>query len=347
MAPPRSAFTAWGQYLAMRLAEGLVTAMTVEHSLDVAASLGRVAVRLDRRRRERCLNQLRIAFPQASAAELDSLCEAAFVHLVQLVMEVVHTPRQLHPVSWSRHVKIAGLGPAIDLLSAGRPAILVTGHLGNWEVLGYLLALLGFRLDAVARPIDNPLINEYLLGIRERRGMRIITKFNASDRMVEVLQQGGALGFIADQNAGDKGLFVPFFGKLASTYKSIGLLAINQNVPIICGYAQRVGTGYGYELGVQDIIRPEDWAPRRDPLFYVTARYMHAIEMMVRQAPRQYLWFHRRWKSRPRHEREGKPLPAALQRNLEDLPWMDQATLTRLAQPINPPAPSAVPPPVG
>jgi KDO2-lipid IV(A) lauroyltransferase len=197
----------------------------------------------------------------------------------------------------------------------------VTGHVGNWELLGKLLTLLGYRLDAVARPIDNPLINRWLLEVRQRRGMRIITKWNATDTMVDVLQHVGARGFIADQNAGHKGLFVPYFGRLASTYKSIGLLALQQEVPIVCGYVHRLGLTGRYELGVTDVIEPTDWAEAEDPLYYVTARYMRAIELMVRRRPAQYLWMHRRWRSRPRFERLGGPMPVGLRRKIESLPW--------------------------
>ena len=87
-----------------------------------------------------------------------------------------------------------------------------------------------------------------------------------------------------------------------------------------------------YELTAADIIRPEDWEQQRDPLYYVTARYIRAIETMVRACPSQYLWMHRRWKSRPRFEREGQPMPPGLQRNLEELPWMDQATMKDLVR---------------
>ena len=128
-----------------------------------------------------------------------------------------------------------------------------------------------------------------------------------------------------------------FFGRLASSYKSIGLLALREEVPIVCGYAHRVGPGFHYELGVADVIRPDDWQDRHDPLYYVTARYARAIEAMVRLRPEQYLWMHRRWKSRPRHERQGKPMPKALRQNLEALPWMDQAQMDRL---LNPPEPA-------
>jgi KDO2-lipid IV(A) lauroyltransferase len=192
------------------------------------------------------------------------------------------------------------------------------------------LAVLGYPVAGVARPLDNRPLNEWLMGIRQQRGLQIITKWDATQSMQQVLDNGGALGFIADQNAGDRGMFVPFFGRLASTYKSIGLLAIAREVPIICGYARRIGPGCRYELGAADVIYPQQWAGQPDPLYYVTARYVRALEQIVRYCPQQYLWMHRRWKSRPRFEREGKPMPPALRRQLQQLPWMDHATLACL-----------------
>ena len=109
--------------------------------------------------------------------------------------------------------------------------------------------------------------------------------------------------------------------------------ALRCQAPIVCGYAHRLGHQFRYELGVSDIIRPEDWQGQADPLFYITARYMRAIESMVAACPQQYLWMHRRWKSRPRFERRGKPMPVRLRKNLERLPWMDQTTLNRLLEP--------------
>ena len=230
-------------------------------------------------------------------------------HFLRLGVEVMFTPRLIQPDTWADHVQLDRLDEAMDLILSDRPTILLTGHYGNWEVLGYLMALLGIDLAAVARPIDNPLVNDWLLGIRERRGLRIITKWGAAEPMVERMRSGGTLAFIGDQNAGNKGLFVPFFGRLASAYKSIGLLALRYNASVICGYARRVGDGFRFTVGCTDIIRPEDWADRPDPLYYLTARYSRAIERMVREAPEQYLWLHRRWKSRPAYERRGEPPP--------------------------------------
>ena len=103
--------------------------------------------------------------------------------------------------------------------------------------------------------------------------------------MTEVLEAGGAVGFIADQNAGSKGVFVDFFGRKASTYKSIASLAMHYKVPVVIGYARRQGASFHFKIGAQDIIYPADWKSQDDPLRYITQRYTRAIEDMVRVDP--------------------------------------------------------------
>jgi KDO2-lipid IV(A) lauroyltransferase len=154
----------------------------------------------------------------------------------------------------------------------------------------------------VARRLDNAYVNHWLLGVREKQGQRIVAKKGATDDVIKVLEDKGAVGLIADQNAGSKGIFVDFFGRKASAYKSIGLLAMEYNVPVVVGYARRTGKPFGFRIGAQDIIYPEDWANEPNPLLYITQRYTTAIERVVRQDPGQYLWVHRRWKTRPKGE---------------------------------------------
>ena len=110
------------------------------------------------------------------------------------------------------------------------------------------------------------------------------------EEVIEVLKNKGAVGFIADQNAGSKGIFVDFFGRKASTYKSIGLLAMEYEVPVVIGYARRLGDRFRFEVGVQDVIYPQDWKAQDDPLRYITQRYTKGIEDFVRGDPGQYLW---------------------------------------------------------
>jgi KDO2-lipid IV(A) lauroyltransferase len=197
-----------------------------------------------------------------------------------------------------------------------------------------MLATLGFPMTALARPLDNPYLDHWIRELREKRGLRVLTKWGATDQIVSMIEgsdpTGKRIGFIADQNAGGGGLYVPFLGKLASSYKSIGLLAMRYNLPIIAGYARRVGDRFRYHLELIDQFGPEDWCDQPDPLFYITARFNRAIERMVEQSPEQYLWIHRRWKSRPKWELEGKPPPASLYRRMEALPWMTQEELDRV-----------------
>ena len=178
------------------------------------------------------------------------------------------------------------------------------------------------------------------MGVRQRGGMRIITKWDASERMVEVMERGGALGFIADQNAGDKGMFVPFLGRMASTYKSIGLLALKFDAAVVCGYAHRVASPAG-ERGTLPIRAGRG---RRDPPRAVEARARPAVlrhgAVLVGpgedgpHAPEQYLWMHRRWKSRPKYERQGKPMPASVRRSLGRLPWLNEGDVEALARSV-------------
>lgn len=336
MAAPRNAIVKWSQYLAARTAVAALDCVNVDRKLELAGDLAPWLARIDRRHRERGLANLRVAFPEWSEARLARGVEDAFRYLLHFAVETLATPRMITHGSWCRRIHIGDIGPALSILNAGRPAILISGHVGAWEVLGYFLSLMGYRVHAVARPLDNPLINDWLLGVRERHGMRIITKWDAADQMMAILDAQGVLALIADQNAGDRGMFVPFFGRLASHYKSIGLLAMRKRVPIICGYAAKLPDRYEYRVECVDVIHPEDWDGRDDALFYITARYARAIEQMIRRNPDQYLWLHRRWKSRPRHEREGKPMPDSLRRSLEALPWMTPELMRQLELPPPP-----------
>jgi Kdo2-lipid IVA lauroyltransferase/acyltransferase len=218
-------------------------------------------------------------------------------------VEMLFTTRLVRIDTWRQYIELGDFQRTLELLlDEQRGLILLTGHYGNWEILGYVLATLGFATLSVARPLDNPYVNEYVLGVRQRRGQKIVDKRGATTQVTDALARHGTVGFIADQNAGHKGLFVDFFGRKASTYKSIGLLAMEYQTPVVIGYARRIGDGFRFRVAAQDIIFPQDWQDQDDPLKYITQRYTKAIEDFVRQDPSQYLWVHRRWKSRPKGE---------------------------------------------
>ncbi len=331
MARNQSPIVNWSQYLALRGAAGLIQCFDVEQNLHTAAAIGSIFAGFNKKRRKRAERNIALSFPDWSPERVADTAERSMQHMFQLFMvDSLVMPRLITPATWPSYIRLGDLQPVLDRLVRGTPLILVTAHCGNWEFLGYALSVMGFPMAALARPLDNPLINRWLLDLRQARGLKIITKWGASSALQDILGRGGRVGFIADQNAGDQGLFVPFFGRLASSYKSIGLLAMRYRVPLVAGHARRLDGRMEYEINCPDIIMPEDWESQDDPLFYITARYNRAIEQMVRAAPEQYLWLHRRWKSRPRHERQGKPVPRRLRAKLQALPWMTSDELDRI-----------------
>ena len=273
-------------------------------NLRTARLMGRIWWAVIKRHRDRALDNLRPALgDRYSERQLRGIARRSFEHFAQLyLVELVMTPRSVTEWSWARYVELDRLGPALRELLAGHGTILLTGHFGNFELLGYTICRLGIPLSAVMRPLDNPLLNRYLVASRAAGGLSLLYKKGVTAVAGDVIDHGGALCFIADQDAGRKGLFVDFFGRKASTYKSIGLLAMQKRAPVIVGYAARTRRGFHYRIAVERIIQPSEWECQDDPLRWITQTYTSALEAAVRRWPEQYLWVHRRWKHRPKDE---------------------------------------------
>lgn len=326
-------------YHAVRAGLSLPQIAGLDASVRVAAPVARAygGSRMRRHKVDRIIERLAVAMPELTHAERHELVMASYEHLATLGAEFLLSPRLMSEDGWAAHVDVGSITEQMRLLLSDGPVLLVTGHCGNWEVLGYSLGMMGFPISAVYRPLDLDPLDRWAREIRMRRGLSLIDKFEAMRRIPEILGSGGMVAIVADQNAGDRGVQVPFFNRLASTYKVIGLMAMEFSTPIVIGQAVRLpraaeSGSMGFRVEVEDVIRPEDWQSQPHPLYYITARYRLGIERMIRRAPEQYLWMHRIWKSRPRHERLDQPFPSALRDKLASLPWMDEARLEDLVR---------------
>ena len=267
------------------------------------SNLGNKLLHKFRQHRVRAEDHIRASIPGLTASQVSAIARSSMEQMAMLGVEVLMTPRRITPWTWRRYIRLRQMDEALRVLLSSKGCIMLTGHYGNWELLGYTLAVLGFDIVAVMRPLDNPYINRYLLEQREKSGLTLLEKKGASRSAGEVLENGGSLCFIADQDAGRKGLFVDFLGRPASTYKSIGLLAMEHGVPIVVGCARRRGRWFSYEVRADRIIRPEEWQDREDSLLWITQEFSRAIESFILDMPGQYLWIHRRWKSKPKAKR--------------------------------------------
>jgi KDO2-lipid IV(A) lauroyltransferase len=299
-------------YLLVRLIVGAGQAMSIEQSYAFARWLAAILYRFDPRHREIGIENLRLAFgDRYTEADRDRLVRGVYLHFCMMLMEILHIPRKFHPTTWRDRIELVGHEKVIDRLLRGGPLILLSGHYGNWEMAGYLFGIFGFPPSSVARTLDNPYLDRYLRSFRERTGQKMIPKKGGYDQMLGVLRSGGVLSFLADQDAGERGMFVEFFGRPASTHKAIALLAIEHRAPVVVGYARRIGPGFRYEVGCTELIEPEEWTGTADDARLLTQRYTSALEEIIRRDPEQYLWLHRRWKHQPRPKGRHRPRPEA------------------------------------
>ncbi|MFN4259205.1 MAG: lysophospholipid acyltransferase family protein [Gemmataceae bacterium] len=303
-------------YLAVRFLVCVLQMLPLSWAAKLAEGLAWLAYRVDRRHRLVAIENLRQAFPERCAddEECQALVRAVYRHFCLMIVEILHLPRQVHPNNWRRFFTMRGGDVMIDSMLAGRPMLFVTAHFGNWEIGGYMLGLLGFTSSAIARPLDNPYLDRYFGQFRQRNGQRILAKKGDYDQIQQVLRQGGVLATLGDQDAGQRGLFVNFFGRPASTHKAIALLAIEHKVPLVVVAAIRTGGLLQYEIVIEDVIEPEDFTDRPNAVRVITERFTDALERLVRAAPEQYLWLHRRWKHQParQHKQGTRPkVPSA------------------------------------
>jgi KDO2-lipid IV(A) lauroyltransferase len=287
-------------YLAVRFVVAFAQMLTIEQSYALAQFLAWGIYTVDKRHRVVGIDNLRMALgDRYDEAGRDQVVRGVYLHFCMMLMEILHMPRKVHLTNWRKHVTLVGHEPIVDRLMTGGPMILLTGHYGNWELAGYLFGMFGYPTYAVARTLDNPYLERFLRSFRERTGQKLIPKSGGYDQILEVLKSGRTLSMLADQDAGQRGLFVDFFGRPASTHKAIALLAIEHQAPVVVGVARRVGQSFHYEIRCAEVIEAGEFTGGADDAQLLTQRYTMALEDLIRQDPTQYLWLHRRWKHQP------------------------------------------------
>src|SRR5258705_7963768 len=278
-------------------------------SLAIAAGLtiGHVAYLMPGRLRKTGLRNLEIAFPEMLESERRLLLRGCYESLGRLLGEFSQlphaTPEKLRQIIEYDEVGLAHLRAAEK---DKRGVIFLTGHLGVWELHSFGWSALEYPLSFLVRPLDNPRIEEMIEAVRTRFGNRAIDKQSAARQSLRVLREGGTLGILSDLNTQTReGVFVPFFGKLACTTAGIATLALKTDAVVIptCAVWNKERKRYIFHGDPPvELVRTGD----HDKYIDVnTARFAAAVERMVRLYPDQWLWIHKRWKTRPPGEADG------------------------------------------
>jgi len=266
--------------------------------------VGRLAYRFAGGLRRTGRRNLELAFPDIEAGERERILRGSFMSLGRLLGEFSqfprHTPETLREVVEYDAEDVKLLDVARE---RGRGVIFLTSHLGAWELLCFAHSALYNPLSFLVRPIDNPLIEDLIERRRTRFGNQPIDKKAAALTAMRLLRKNGTLGILADLNTQPReGVFVPFFGHLACTTAGVATLALRTDATVIpcCAPWDEERGRFVFRGGpVLELVRTGD--QERD-VELNTANFTAAIERQVRAYPEQWLWIHKRWKTRPAGE---------------------------------------------
>jgi len=299
---PRPTFAHRAEYAALRGAVAAMERLSFTRAGSIGERIGALGYWPIGIRRAVVERQLAAAFPERDAADIQRIARAAYGHLGRTAIETAVLPSYTATEIVGLFEGVEGWSIVEERLARGKGLILVTGHLGNWELGGAYLAARGLPIDAVARHMANPLFDRYLTSTRQRIGMTVVHDEDAVRRVPRSLRTARAVAFLVDQGAvGLASAWVPFFGRFAKTPRGPAVFALRLGSPIVFGVALRQPSGrYRLTFEALDAV---DTGEREADVDAIVANYTATLEKWVRRAPEQYLWHHRRWK----HQRPGTP----------------------------------------
>jgi len=294
----------------LRLVLGLARRLPTRARPAVARALGNACFRLMRRYRRVALKNLSHVYGrERSPAELESLTREVFAHLALNLMEFFLVIPGLRGKRVTEVVRMEGQEHFETAFRAGKGVVMVTGHYGNWEMMGPYFAQAGYQVNAISRDADDPIMNEMIESVRRGRGDRLIDRSHALRPALECLRRNEMLCILADQNTVEGGMFVDFFGKPASTAPGAAFIALKTGAAIIPAYCERQSDGR-HLIRVCPPIEIVPTGDRNADARRIMSLINESLEAQIRREPSQWMWIHDRWKLQPTAARPA-PRPAA------------------------------------
>ncbi len=236
---------------------------------------------------------LSFAFPTLSAAGREHIIDGVFRNIARLLLAMARFP-DINKSNVARWIGYEGLEHYIGAKDKGRGVLIATAHLGNWELSAFAHALMLEPMNVMVRALDNPLVDRLVERRRVLSGNRLLFKKDAARAVMRALRQGEAVGILIDQNTTPaEGVFVNFFGKAACAGSAFVKLAYRSEAPVIPGFA------FWDEDARRYVLRFYPEIELTGDELADTQRIHSCFEALIRQYPEQWMWIHRRWKTRP------------------------------------------------
>lgn len=272
--------------------------------LGLGAVLGSLGYLLDGRHRRIGLDNLRLAYGDALGdAEARRILQRCWRHFGRITLDALTFPR-IRADNLDRFVRHEGLEHVRRAYARGKGVLLFSGHFGHWELTALTQGFLGLPLALVTRPLDNPRLERILARLRGVSGNRVVHKRRAVREMLKALDEGIGVAIVIDQDARAGGVFVPFFGRLASTTPTLALLALRTGAAVVPTFSVPEPDGT-YRIVYEPAVELDRTEDRDADVQRLTARCTAIVERWVRRHPELWLWMHRRWKTAPPEDSSG------------------------------------------
>ena len=283
---------------AAALVGGLLAHLPRPAALALGRGLGALWGDLDGRHVALAAEHLRRAFPDWDESRVLRTARGVYRHFGQVLFDILWLQGRPRETVLGL-VEFAGREHVEAALAARRGVIYATGHLSNWEILALAHSWTWGPVGVVARPLDNPALDQRLVAFRRQGGNTVIYKQRALVQVLRLLREGGGVAFLMDQNVvASEGIFVPFFGRPAATTTVSAALAVKTGAVLIPCHAETLPDGR-YRFVYEAPLLLGGAATRQDEVARITRELTARIEGWVRANPEQWLWMHRRWKTEP------------------------------------------------
>ncbi len=281
------------EFLIYRLGQSLALALPLKAGYAVATFFARLQYALSRNDRLRVYGNLRAIFPDKDEEEIARLAKEVFVNFAKYLVDFFRFEK-IDKRFLSEKIKVTGMENLDEALKNGKGAIALTAHIGNYELGGAVISLLGYKFNAVALDHKNKLINNFFIGQRARTGVKVIPLGSALRRCFSALDKGEVLALLGERDFSNHGIVTDFFGKKTLIPKGPAAFSIKTRAPIVPGFLLRVPDDT-FELIFDKSLSYRATGNREADEREVTDLCVKAIEGYIRKYPSQWYMFRRFW----------------------------------------------------
>jgi KDO2-lipid IV(A) lauroyltransferase len=287
-------------YLLLKVFGLLINLLPESFALWLGRQMGSIGYYLDWEHRGVALQNLYLAFGQErSESQIRRIAKRTFQNLGMMAIEFFRIP-VLEKEDFKKKVSVEGLDEALKLLEMKKGGLLLVGHFGNWELMGFMSKVIGNPILAIAKPIKQKRIDQWITGIRKVAGLELIPPENASQKVIQALSHNRLIGILIDQRAKrSRGVWADFFGKKVPTHPGLAVLALKTGAPVVPVFMIRDGF-QKHRLMIKEPLKLIQTGDFKKDVEANTQLFNDTLESMIRQYPDQWFWIHRRWERKRR-----------------------------------------------